>query len=629
MTVRGPMISVAAGRSLAHVQWLRWRADLARPELPSHSDERLFLPAAAAVIVAVAQLSDPGSVVDLLFLVPAVGAFVARGLAPSMPAELFAVLVIAPVVAVVGGEGVLEGSFFLVVLMVLYVAWQLGSTSRATVIAVAAAVAPWLVAMHLAPDDDIGWTAWTSACVFTFALGRVLRRQQALIDQLEQARNALAEQAVAEERRRIARELHDLAGHTLAAVLLHVTGARHVLRRDVDEAERALADAEAVGRSSLDQIRATVAAPSDARAGHRSRPRRHRGSHSAGGGVSAGRPGHRCHDRRHRRALDGPLGTALHRIAREALANVARHAPRNDVELTLDVRPRCCAARVVVDRGRPAPAPDPGAGHFGLIGMRERARALGGDLEAGPTAEGWRVEAHLPTAVVRGPVVARDPSRHRRRPARRPRRRRPHPRTGRRVRGRGRVRRRRRGRQRCGNAPPDLVLMDVRMRRVDGVAATRLLRQAGEEPPVLILTTFDDDDALWGALDAGAEGFVFKDTTAEDLLAAARAVAAGAAWLDPKVAPRVLQEFRATVRPRLAQAVRVDELTEREHDVLRRSHVERPTVRSPPPSIVSEATIKSHVGSIFAKLGVRDRAAAIVFAYDHGIVEPLPRTEGA
>jgi DNA-binding NarL/FixJ family response regulator len=176
---------------------------------------------------------------------------------------------------------------------------------------------------------------------------------------------------------------------------------------------------------------------------------------------------------------------------------------------------------------------------------------------------------------------------------------------------------------------PDLVLMDVRMRRVDGVAATRLLREAGDETPVLILTTFDDDDALWGALDAGAEGFVLKDTTADDLLAAARAVAAGAAWLDPKVAPRVLQEFRTTVRPRLAQAVRVDELTEREHDVLRLIARGATNGEIAAALIVSEATIKSHVGSIFAKLGVRDRAAAIVFAYDHGIVDPLPRTEGA
>lgn len=174
---------------------------------------------------------------------------------------------------------------------------------------------------------------------------------------------------------------------------------------------------------------------------------------------------------------------------------------------------------------------------------------------------------------------------------------------------------------------PDLVLMDVRMRRTDGVAATRLLRQDPDGPPVLILTTFDDDDALWGALDAGAAGFVLKDATAGDLIAAARAVAGGAAWLDAKVAPRVLEEFRTNVRPRQAEAARVDELTDREHDVLR--HMARGATNSEIGAalFVSEATVKSHVGAIFAKLGVRDRAAAIVFAYDHGIVDPRPGVE--
>lgn len=171
---------------------------------------------------------------------------------------------------------------------------------------------------------------------------------------------------------------------------------------------------------------------------------------------------------------------------------------------------------------------------------------------------------------------------------------------------------------------PDLVLMDVRMRRVDGVTATRSLGRADGAPPVLMFTTFDDDDVLWGALDAGAAGFILKDSSAEDLIAAARAVAGGAAWLDPKVAPRVLQAFRTNVRPRLAEAARVAELTDREHDVLR--HMARGATNTEIAAAltVSEATIKTHVGAVFSKLGVRDRAAAIVFAYDHGIVEPLP-----
>jgi DNA-binding NarL/FixJ family response regulator len=173
---------------------------------------------------------------------------------------------------------------------------------------------------------------------------------------------------------------------------------------------------------------------------------------------------------------------------------------------------------------------------------------------------------------------------------------------------------------------PDLVLMDVRMRRVDGVTATQQLRAAADEPPVLVLTTFDDDDALWGALDAGAAGFVLKDAVAEDLIAAARAVAAGAAWLDPKVASRVLSAVRARERA-AGEAPRVEQLTEREHDVLRHMARGATNAEIAEALIVGEATVKTHVGAIFSKLGVRDRAAAIVFAYDHGIVDPRPRGE--
>jgi DNA-binding NarL/FixJ family response regulator len=164
--------------------------------------------------------------------------------------------------------------------------------------------------------------------------------------------------------------------------------------------------------------------------------------------------------------------------------------------------------------------------------------------------------------------------------------------------------------------------MDIRMRRVDGITAIRALSTAGNPPPVLVLTTFDDDDVLWDSLDAGAAGFVLKDASAEDLIAAARAVANGAAWLDPKVAPRVLKAFRSNARPRIAEAARIDALTDREHDVLR--YMARGATNSEIAAalFVSEPTVKSHVGSIFSKLAVRDRAAAIVFAYDQGIVDP-------
>jgi signal transduction histidine kinase len=321
-------------------------------------------------------------------------AFVGRALIPRLPAELFAVLVLVPVAVVVSRDGALEGTFFLNVMMVLATAWHLGSLTRATLIAAVAALIPPWVASTL-PQADIGWEAWTSAVVFTMSMGRLLYRQERLIEALEAAREALAEQAVAEERRRIARELHDLAGHTLAAVLLHVTGARHILHRDSREAERALVDAETVGRASLDQIRATVAA---LRTDERGTDPSLAGSADLGDLVEEYRRAGLdvTTDVAHPAiAIDGPTGTALHRIARESLANVARHAPTNRVELTLATHDGW-AELTVVDRGRPADPADDAPDHFGLVGMRERARALGGRLEAGPTDDGWRVRADIP-----------------------------------------------------------------------------------------------------------------------------------------------------------------------------------------------------------------------------------------
>jgi DNA-binding NarL/FixJ family response regulator len=137
-----------------------------------------------------------------------------------------------------------------------------------------------------------------------------------------------------------------------------------------------------------------------------------------------------------------------------------------------------------------------------------------------------------------------------------------------------------------------------------------------------VLTTFGEDEVLWGAIAAGANGFVLKDSSAEDLLAAARAVAGGGAWFDPGVAPRILDRYRSTVAPAARDAHRISLLTEREHEVLRLMARGATNPEIAAGLSVAEATVKTHVGSIFTKLGVRDRAAAIVFAYDHGVVTP-------
>jgi DNA-binding NarL/FixJ family response regulator len=169
---------------------------------------------------------------------------------------------------------------------------------------------------------------------------------------------------------------------------------------------------------------------------------------------------------------------------------------------------------------------------------------------------------------------------------------------------------------------PDIVIMDVRMKRVDGVEATRRVRALPESPPVLVLTTFDDDEVLAGALRAGAAGFQLKDARGEDLVRAARAVADGEAWLDPGVTERVLTVFRAAPDGDVPVTAALEQLTARELDVLRLMAQGATNTEIAEELFVSEATVKSHIGRIFTKLGLRDRAAAIVFAFDHGVVSP-------
>jgi DNA-binding NarL/FixJ family response regulator len=181
------------------------------------------------------------------------------------------------------------------------------------------------------------------------------------------------------------------------------------------------------------------------------------------------------------------------------------------------------------------------------------------------------------------------------------------------------------GRQAVEELPalcPDVVLMDIRMPALDGIAATKRLRAADEPLTVLVLTTFGEDEVLWGSIEAGAAGFVLKDSTAEDLIAAVRAVAGGGAWFDAAVAPRLLERYRRVVAPAARDAARLHLLTDREHDVLSLMARGATNAEIAAALFVAEATVKTHVGSIFTKLRVRDRAAAIVFAYDHGVVTP-------
>lgn len=168
---------------------------------------------------------------------------------------------------------------------------------------------------------------------------------------------------------------------------------------------------------------------------------------------------------------------------------------------------------------------------------------------------------------------------------------------------------------------PDVVLMDVRMPVVDGVQATRELRRRDGSPPVLALTTFDDDEVLAGMLRAGASGFILKGVPAEDLQRAVRAVAGGGAWLDPAVTARVLAIYRSALPAALpARLPGLDALTRRELEVLALIGRGKTNGEVAAELFVGEGTVKTHINHLFTKLQLRDRAAAIVFAFDHDLV---------
>jgi len=168
---------------------------------------------------------------------------------------------------------------------------------------------------------------------------------------------------------------------------------------------------------------------------------------------------------------------------------------------------------------------------------------------------------------------------------------------------------------------PDVVLMDVRMPVVDGVAATKAIGRITDPPPVLVLITFDDDEILAAALRAGASGFLLKGVPAENLQRAVRTVAEGGAWLDTAVTGRVLTAYRAA--PNVSSpAESLDVLTAREREVLALIGQGMSNAEIAAYLVLGEGTVKSHVNHVFTKLDLRDRAAAVVLAFDSGLVSP-------
>jgi DNA-binding NarL/FixJ family response regulator len=175
-------------------------------------------------------------------------------------------------------------------------------------------------------------------------------------------------------------------------------------------------------------------------------------------------------------------------------------------------------------------------------------------------------------------------------------------------------------------ARPDVVVMDVRMPRMNGVEATQQIRQRNQgstAPKILILTTFDLDEYVYAALRAGASGFLLKDTLASDLLSALRAVAAGDSVIAPAATRRLVERFLPTAEaPHPPDQTKLDELTPREREVLGLIARGLSNAEIAQRMHLSEGTVKSHVGRVLTKLGIRDRVQAVIVAYEGGFIRP-------
>jgi signal transduction histidine kinase len=350
---------------------------------------------AVAIVAAVADPSSSAAEVLIAALPPL--ALTVWAWKPAVPLAALCVAVIVPVV-VAQRSGALEPIMFEVSLLAFVIGRWSPSRVTAWTLGLVAVACPVIVGVVQDPSE-VSVGVWIVGIAFPWIIARAVARQIELAAQLDATRRELAQQTLLEERRRIARDVHDFVGHGLAGMMLQVTSARHVLRRDPAAAEEALQSAEAVGRASMRELRRTVELL--------------RAEGEAGATaplpsaleipalVDQARDGGLAVELRLRGDLArvAPnVGVALYRIAQEALANAARHAPH--ARTTLGVAVVDGGVTLVAETTGPllgrVENDEPERARYGVVGMRERSAALGGELTAGPTPTGWRVDCRLP-----------------------------------------------------------------------------------------------------------------------------------------------------------------------------------------------------------------------------------------
>ena len=370
------------------------------PEWSQTERVRALIPAFALAVSVFAAVTDPSPGADLVLCGLSAAPFFVWTYRPGLPLLALSLAVLVPVV-VAQRSGQLEPLMFEASLLTFVVARAAASTAAAVGLGLLSLLAP-VAASVIQDPSEIAVGIWLMGIAFPWLFGRAAARQGELVAQLQATRRELAQQALLGERRRIARDVHDFVGHGLAAVMLQVTSARHVLHRDPAAAEEALRTAEEVGRRSMRELRRTVALLRSDDEAAVTAPLPSVGEIAAL--VDDARSGGLAVDLRmegDESAIPPGVGVALYRIAQEALANAARHAPRAQTVLALEVRDgRACLVAETTGPTAAAPgARSERGGGYGLVGMRERAAALGGELTAGPTAAGWLVSCRLPLDV--------------------------------------------------------------------------------------------------------------------------------------------------------------------------------------------------------------------------------------
>ena len=460
-----------------------------------------------------------------------------------------------------------------------------------------------------------------------FAVGQFVRQRSqhaqeavARADRLEREREAATRQAIADERTRIARELHDIVSHSISVVAIQTQAVRRRLQPDQECEATDLAAVEATARQALAEMRRLFGV-------------------LRADGESASltpQPGLAELERLVARRRVGDLHGAPHRRGRAVPARPGR-------------RPGGVPDRPGGPHQRPPPLRrGDGRGRRGLrpghleVGVADDGSGLDGARRNGDAVTGWSASASgSPSTTGRSTLGPRTGRRH-------PAGRRP-PGPGTRhddqlviADDQGMVRAGFRslleaepdlevvGEAADGEAAvdvvtrlrPDVTLMDIRMPVLDGLAATRQLVEAGVPTRVLVLTTFDLDEYVFAALRAGASGFLLKDAPAEELAAAIRVVAAGDALLAPGVTRRVIDAFVRRAPPTVDPDRPVADLTRREVEVLGLLARGLSNADIAARLFVSEGTTKTHVSNVLTKLGLRDRVQAVIYAYENGVVVP-------